>query len=747
MYRPEQLILQDDPSFLPEFALPPPELLTGVDPGLGLDVPRWGESQSLTPFGSQQSSQSSRVSGYGLVLPSSSPDRPAGGALEGDDGGQGNQDMQDIDNILQLDDPDFAFGEDGDIIELTPGSRAPVAPATPVAVGRATMHSDAGASSQVRREHAEGQQRGEQVSFGRSLTHLTSSLHIPVIRLYYSHTRLSLTIQFHMGVGPRSFVLNECLYTSFSCLTAATLCKFTFTFHAASFAPRHLEMHLPEVTNILKAAIGDPMDIGLPDYGNDMPADGASPRAVDQPPSEHSQVVESSSSVAAPMRSKKRSVKPLSKDTVIELKNRQLLSWNSDYLQNMKDAAQPKIKHHIQQQAKKNAEYYVWGAGIGGLGRDEFGARGPLGQFMGDSLFELFTGMSRTPKAKTKRSRDSGIDEATQEEARHKRQKTAEPEGEIGRGRDDEGVFMFGGDEEIELPREAASALDDQQIFSAMPWNISASKRGSSAIPLSSRVIMTSEQGKQGSHAGSRAGSRMISASPLLRHSTGHPGDFEALQSLDSDAFGGDDFAYAIPTSDPVEAGENVVHPSLRVREALSAEGGNFFTFVAEAITRKRERFHANVEDEMRDLPDVAETEAVGVEQITFEDLLPPPETSKMVACQGFLMLLSLGTKGMLDVQQSTAFDDITLKLTDKAKALQIVEVENGEDESSQEHDDAAYMSAVEHLDEEKSSATLSGSEDELAEPDDRHFQEQMAAGHAAATAGEDDHDSLYDSH
>jgi meiotic recombination protein REC8 len=146
--------------------LPPPELLTGIDPGLGLDVPRWGESQSLTPFGTQQSSQSSRVGGYSLVLPSSSPDRPAGGALEGDDGGQGNQDMQDIDNILQLDDPDFAFGEDGDIIELTPGSRAPVAPATPVAAGRATMHSDAGVSSQVRREHAEGQQRGDQVSFG-----------------------------------------------------------------------------------------------------------------------------------------------------------------------------------------------------------------------------------------------------------------------------------------------------------------------------------------------------------------------------------------------------------------------------------------------------------------------------------------------------------------------------------------------------------------------------------------------------
>jgi hypothetical protein len=649
--------------------------------------------------------------------------------------------MQDIDNILQLDDPDFAFGEDGDIIEFSHGSRAPVAPATPAAAGRKTMHSDASASSQVRREHAEGQQRGDQVSFGPLSHPFRVQLHILVIRLRYLHTRLFPIIHSH---GGRMFSL---IYTEWfpsylvRLLISIALC--TFTFHAATFTYSYLEIHLPKVTKILKAAIGDPADMNLPNHGDDIPADGASPPAVDQQASEHSVVVESSSSVAAPMRRKQRSAKPLPRDTVLELRNNELLSWNANYVQNMKDAAQHKIKHHIQQQAKKNAEHYVWGAGIGGLGRDEFGARGPLGQFMGDRLFELINGLSRTPKGRPKRGRDSGIDEANQEEARRKRQKTTESEGEIGRGRDDEGVFMLGGDEDIELPREAASALDDQQTFSAMPWNISASKRGSSAVPLSGRVIMTSEQGKQGSHAGSRAGSRMISASPLLRRSTGHPGDFEALQSLDSDAFGGDDFAYAIPTSDPAEAEENVVHPPLRVREALSAEEGNFFTFVAEAITEKRERSHANMEDEMRDLPDV---EATDVEQITFEELLPPSETSKMVACQGFLMVLSLGTKGMLDVQQSTAFDDIALKLTEKAKAMQIVEVDHGEEEGSQKHGDAADISAADDLDGEESSVTLAGSEDEPAEPDDRHFQEQMAAGHAAA-GDEDDNDSLYDSH
>jgi meiotic recombination protein REC8 len=175
--RPEQLVLQDDPSFLPEFALPPPELLAELDLGFNLDLSRSGESQSLTPFGSQQSSQSSHVGGYGLVLPSSSPDRPAGVGLEGDNVEQGNNDMLDIDNLLNLEEPDFVFGEDGDIIEFTPGQRAPETPAVAVATGGVQMLSDAGASARVRQEHQERQQGGAQVSFAAA-SHLfrTASL-------------------------------------------------------------------------------------------------------------------------------------------------------------------------------------------------------------------------------------------------------------------------------------------------------------------------------------------------------------------------------------------------------------------------------------------------------------------------------------------------------------------------------------------------------------------------------------------
>lgn len=69
--------------------------------------------------------------------------------------------MQDVENLLQLDEPDFTFGEDGDLIQFTPGQPLP---ATPTVTRGAQMHSDVGASARVRREHEEGQQGGDQVS-------------------------------------------------------------------------------------------------------------------------------------------------------------------------------------------------------------------------------------------------------------------------------------------------------------------------------------------------------------------------------------------------------------------------------------------------------------------------------------------------------------------------------------------------------------------------------------------------------
>lgn len=141
---------------MPEFALPPPDLLADLGLDINFNIARSGESQSLTPFGSQSSSQASALGG--LVLPDdSSPQQAHDIGLQGDDGqaassgflGTGNEN-----------DPGFTFDDDGNFID-GPSPKVPAG----IPAGGAGMLSDAGASARVRREHEEGRMGGPQVSF------------------------------------------------------------------------------------------------------------------------------------------------------------------------------------------------------------------------------------------------------------------------------------------------------------------------------------------------------------------------------------------------------------------------------------------------------------------------------------------------------------------------------------------------------------------------------------------------------
>ena len=98
--------------------------------------------------------------------------------------------------------------------------------------------------------------------------------------------------------------------------------------------------------------------------------------------------------------------------------------------------------------------------------------------------------MDRKALAGSKRDRDSGIDEVTEDESRRARQKLDEEDNEIGRGVDDEAIFLPR-DNEVELPREAPSAIDDHQVF----------------LPADNSMIATSEgQAMCQSSPGSRLG-------------------------------------------------------------------------------------------------------------------------------------------------------------------------------------------------------------------------------------------------
>jgi meiotic recombination protein REC8 len=347
--------------------------------------------------------------------------------------------------------------------------------------------------------------------------------------------------------------------------------------------------------------------------------------------------------------------------------------------------------------------------------------------FIGDNLFELATGFSRKKVAGSKHDRDSGIDDATQNESRRVRQKIGESEEELARGVEDEGFSMPIGEVEVELPREAVSALDDQQVSSAMPWNISASKHGSSAIPRSGRFSMM-DQGR----SGNRPGSRLVSASPLLGH--GLPLDLEALQYLESEGdvgTGGDEFAIPGPSSPPTVIGPQKT--STRISAALSVECKNFLEFVIEAIIEKHN--HAQPGFHL-----LATKATAGLDEITFQELLPPANNNKIVACQGLMMVLTLGTKDMLNVQQPEDFSGISLKLTEKAKASQVIEISDSEeDESEEESEGGVQIVEQERKDEDKFTGGARIMQEDP-EVEAGHFEEQFAAGHAA---DEDDPDTL----
>ncbi|KAF2689605.1 hypothetical protein K458DRAFT_475049 [Lentithecium fluviatile CBS 122367] len=620
--KPEQLVLPDDPSFLPEFALPPPELLAELNLGPALEPLRNGDSQSLTPFGSQQPTTPGGPIG-GLILPSSSSVGAGEFVIHGDNGLGALGGPSALLGGEDLDDPGFAFDDNGNIIDF---EEVNVISGTPAVPGGATMPSDAGASARVRQEHEEGLQAGAQ--------------------------------------------------------------------------------------------FGDQMELDLPIFGDDLPEGEAFPTASQQRPDDPG-AKESSSLVVAPVQRKKRAARTIPLDTTLELRNKDLLDWNVNYLQNMKEASRTKDQQRLAQLAKKRAEWYVWGSGIGGVAARFVGVAvpSPFDRFIGDNLFELFTGISRKGVAGTKRDRDSGIDDTTQGESRHVRQRTNEAEDEIGRGQEDEAMFILGG-EEVELPREAPSALDDQQIFSAMPWNITASVRGSSAVPRSARVGMAGSVGALSSLTGmhGRRGSRMVSASPL--RGRGQPGGLDTLVGFKE---GEDEFSdlpeydFGAPdlSSDMPEAA--LAQPTVRVCEALSAEGENFLDFIVDAIDEKRDRIQAGLEP----MSDVLQAEAAADIDVSFEELLSPLENTKMVASQAFLMALALGTKGLLDVHQESAFEEITLSLTEKARVAQAAR---------------AAIPAAE------------GGEGDDEEMEGGQFEEQFAAGRAHSEGDEEveERDSLH---
>ncbi|KAF2458390.1 Rec8 like protein-domain-containing protein [Lineolata rhizophorae] len=375
-------------------------------------------------------------------------------------------------------------------------------------------------------------------------------------------------------------------------------------------------------------------------------------------------------------------------DERLELRNRDLLTWNASYLNNMTVAAAQKRAARERTLARKNAAHWVLGAGLGGLGSMSGmpGTMGPnvpisaLGRmFSGPEFVERITGIdfaalaSGTAAPRRKRRSTSLPSDGSGERGRRVRQRGESSMAEATFGADD---FQFGhvgtspaapgivrADDEVELPREQHRAEEDAS--SAMPW-YAGSLRGSSVLRgrAGSRVP-SAVSGRVGSALGATGGfptstggpssfagpvgglgqgraRETASPSPLARRSGQDRGGISVteLEELLGEA----------PEQRQGEAaGEDV--------QGLDAEGAHFLNFVADCIVTKQ---GARIAAATAAGEDVQMADVLAeVNEVTFEELLPPPQYMRIVAAAGLMNLLGLVTKGVVAVRQDVPFGEI----------------------------------------------------------------------------------------
>jgi hypothetical protein len=369
-----------------------------------------------------------------------------------------------------------------------------------------------------------------------------------------------------------------------------------------------------------------------------------------------------SSSISAEVPMKKRKYKPKAQRVIsdmkdeVEIRNSEFKDWQKNYVNSMSIARQGNHQNRTKNHAKNNGNIFVWGNGIGGIGKIICSAGNvlhPLDIFCGEKLKELVTGVEipASPSSKRTHSAFGGEDDeaARNVRARH------DWEPHLARAAED-GGFLTNFDDDMmpppddttaaELGREAFSPMADHHS-SAMPWNISTSlnsfRLGSSSLPRG--------PSRQSSILLGRPGSRLTSASPLLGRGRIFDED-EANRthlspSRDEDStsvIGADEFeAFGPSAAVDTQTAQN----SQWIAEALETESFNFLEFVRASAAEASE---AMEDQETKDADDGEEEDTK--KWVGFEALFPPRENYRIVAAQAFYHVLSLATKNLLSVRQ-----------------------------------------------------------------------------------------------
>lgn len=217
------------------------------------------------------------------------------------------------------------------------------------------------------------------------------------------------------------------------------------------------------------------------------------------------------------------------------------------------------------------------------------------------------------------------------------------------------------------MGRDAPPPLEDQSF----PWNVSVSATGSRPGSVARAFGLPTSVGRPGSLVGpgggapsslDRRASRITSASPLLgrgpqRYSSLelpiHEDDDELLGLQEMSASNeAEDFQLYGPAAG---VSTQVAAESQWMRATLDKESGNFLDFVKTEITGRHMALGETDEESAgpTGLPNA----------VLFEDLLPPVQHTKIVAAQALHHVLALATKGLIGVQQDTAYGPIILHL------------------------------------------------------------------------------------
>ncbi|KAH0533852.1 hypothetical protein FGG08_007522 [Glutinoglossum americanum] len=610
---PGQLIVEDDPAFIPE--LPPLPLDLGFS---NLNLASLSHSQGsslLSPY-SRRSSQSSLESAgesiAGLIIPTSNTGGDAGDVggftLPGDDGGgRGSKPGFEVGIYEDQEDGffpevDFEFDADGNIRNISTDKENRT---STIAPGRGRLDSDSAASGRVRMEHEEGLMAGieHDVILGGDYNMLMAQ---------------------DYGILPDAEPFPEM---------------------ATPTAKAH---------NVLEAS---------------------------SPPKRAREEGESSESAESTPLRKRRALKIYRLDTGIELRNADLGQWNREYLSNMAEATKKKEGFKAPSRAKKNAAFWVFGNGIGGVGYGVGISKmknrafdGFFGQNLLDSLFPDASGQAgqeHDNKGRDTKS-DSGGGWANPRVV---------DSDQVGRGDDmmldrDEMGRTFDGDASsgLEIGREAPTPLGE--ISSAMPWNLTASIRGSQtgsagqgrfySSSMGGFPISVGGPGSGPSAQGSlpRRTNRLTSASPL--HGRGRQSGFERLSSLEipeegegwlhggegiEDQHQLDEFELYGPVAN---VDTQTAAQTQWMKETLDRESLNFLEFVKAAIENKEREA-----GDGRELS--SEEKQKGL--VIFEELLPPEKNTKIVAAQALIHTLSLATKNLITVHQDEGYGEIRLGL------------------------------------------------------------------------------------